>query len=278
MFQDDELVQEFVVESAAHLAQVEGQILEIESAGENYDTNVVNTVFRAVHSVKGAAGFLSLTVINSLAHSLENVLNMIRNRELALNKSIVNTLLRSADQLRILVDNVETSNDVDVSELVTQLDAIYSRESESEEAIGDLEDHLDHSLQQAEESVAAMGASEIYQPLAETHPSQVEMVYEFDHESTSSVPEVVAEEVTPPYDPPQPTKLPKTMEKPTVKNVDSAPVNGKNKATDSIVRVNVAVLDRLMNLAGELVLSRNQLILAVSNGTREGLGGNRVPC
>jgi two-component system chemotaxis sensor kinase CheA len=198
MFQDDELVQEFVVESAAHLAQVEGQILEIESAGENYDTNVVNTVFRAVHSVKGAAGFLSLTVINSLAHSLENVLNMIRNRELALNKSIVNTLLRSADQLRILVDNVETSNDVDVSELVTQLDAIYSRESESAEAIGDLEDHLDHSLQQAEESVAAMGASDIYQPLAETQPSQVEMAYAFDHEPTSSVPEVVAEEVAPP--------------------------------------------------------------------------------
>lgn len=271
MFQDDELVQEFVVESAAHLAQVEGQLLEIESAGENYDTNVVNTVFRAIHSVKGAAGFLSLTVINSLAHSLENVLNMIRNRELSLNKSIVNTLLRSADQLRILVDNVETSNDVDVSELVTQLDAIYSRESESAEDGGNLEDHLDHSLQQAEESVAAMGTSDIYQPLSETQPSQVEMAYAFDHEPTSSVPEIVAEEVAPPNDPPQTTKLPNTMEKPTVKNVDSVPVNGKNKATDSIVRVNVAVLDRLMNLAGELVLSRNQLILAVSNGTREGL-------
>lgn len=271
MFQDDELVQEFVVESAAHLAQVEGQLLEIESAGENYDTNVVNTVFRAIHSVKGAAGFLSLTVINSLAHSLENVLNMIRNRELSLNKSIVNTLLRSADQLRILVDNVESSNDVDVSELVTQLDAIYSRESESAEDSGNLEDHLDHSLQQAEENVAAMGASEIHQPLAETQPSQGEMAYEFDLGSTSSVPEIVAEEVAPPNDPSQTTKQPKTMEKPTVKNVDSVPVNGKNKATDSIVRVNVAVLDRLMNLAGELVLSRNQLILAVSNGTREGL-------
>jgi len=42
MFQDDELVHEFVVESAAHLALVEGQLLEIESAGENYDTEIVN--------------------------------------------------------------------------------------------------------------------------------------------------------------------------------------------------------------------------------------------
>jgi two-component system, chemotaxis family, sensor kinase CheA len=134
MFQDDELVQEFVVESSAHLAEVEGQLLAIEAAGEDYDTDLVNTVFRAVHSVKGAAGFLSLTVINSLAHSLENILNLVRNRELVPTSPIVNALLRAADQLLSLVENVESSNEVDVSHFVQELDAIAAGDAPVEAA------------------------------------------------------------------------------------------------------------------------------------------------
>ena len=276
MFQDDELVHEFVVESAAHLAQVEGQLLEIESAGENYDTEIVNTVFRAVHSVKGAAGFLCLTVINSLAHSLENVLNMIRNRELAVNKSIVNTLLRSADQLRILVDNVESSNEVDVSELVSQLDAIYSGQPEKIVNEENLENQLDYSLEQAEQSVAAMESEEppmSFGGASQSSPMQSSMDVQetFGQESISHAPEAAESVVPLPTTPRSNTNPVKTMEKTPTKNAENTHVSGKNKATDSIVRVNVAVLDRLMNLAGELVLSRNQLILAVSNGTREGL-------
>ena len=124
MFQDDELIQEFVVESSSHLAEVEGQLLQIEAAGADIDANLVNTVFRGIHSVKGAAGFLGLTVVNALAHSLENVLNMIRNRELIPTSPIVNAMLRAADQLRGLVDNVATSNSVDVSSFVNELEAI----------------------------------------------------------------------------------------------------------------------------------------------------------
>ncbi|AMV30577.1 Chemotaxis protein CheA [Pirellula sp. SH-Sr6A] len=235
MFQDDELIQDFVVESSSHLADIESQLLEIEAAGDNIDIELVNTVFRAIHSVKGAAGFLSLAVINSLAHSLENVLNMIRNRELVMNKRIVNTLLRASDQLRSLVEHVESSNEVDVGNLIEELDRIHRGEME----LGDSD-----AFEMLEELVEEEMALEDNVPDIESQ-----------HEEIMKNVEIAAA---------LPTKAqadPKTV----------AGSTSKPKATDSIVRVNVAVLDRLMNLAGELVLSRNQLLAAVIRGGREGL-------
>lgn len=245
MFQDDELIHDFVVESSTHLAEIEGQLLEIEASGDSIDVELVNTVFRAIHSVKGAAGFLSLVVINSLAHSLENVLNMIRNRELVMNKQIVNTLLRASDQLRSLVENVESSNDVDVRDLIEELDSIVRQDPSASESevINSLEEMVEHALVLDDQS----------NPPAphDTDPQDTDPQYEEIMESKETV------AVTP-------------------RNVreggkEPAASPNKPKATDSIVRVNVAVLDRLMNLAGELVLSRNQLLAAVARGGREGL-------
>jgi two-component system chemotaxis sensor kinase CheA len=82
---DPELLAEFVTEAREHLSDVEGQFLEIEAGGGNVDVDLVNTVFRGIHSIKGAAGFLGLTTVNKLAHSLENVLGRMRNLELTPN-------------------------------------------------------------------------------------------------------------------------------------------------------------------------------------------------
>ncbi len=109
MFQDDELLNEFVIESLEHLSDIEGQFLQIEALGANVDVDLVNTVFRAIHSVKGAAGFLGLTNINALAHSLENVLNMVRNSQLVPTSVIVNTMLRSADLLRTMIEDIASA-------------------------------------------------------------------------------------------------------------------------------------------------------------------------
>ena len=67
-FEDAELLKEFVVESQEHLSDVENQLLTLESQGESMHVALVNTVFRAVHSIKGAAGFLGLDTLQGLAH------------------------------------------------------------------------------------------------------------------------------------------------------------------------------------------------------------------
>ncbi|MCA9151659.1 MAG: Hpt domain-containing protein, partial [Planctomycetales bacterium] len=92
---DPTIIQEFIEESNEHLADVEAQLLEIEQAGADIDVELVNTVFRAVHSVKGTAGFLGLEIIQQLAHVLENVLNLVRNRELVPDNANVEVMLKA---------------------------------------------------------------------------------------------------------------------------------------------------------------------------------------
>jgi len=262
MFQDDELLQEFVVESSSHLAQIEGQLLQIEASGSDIDLDLVNTVFRAIHSVKGAAGFLSLSVINSLAHNLENVLNMVRNKELIPTSPIINTLLRASDQLRLLVDDISNSNAVDVSRFIEELEVIASGQNPP------VPISLEVFSVVATSAVASTSSSAnepCVNPLELDISTESEAFETQSHSKTSKSPSPIKTIVN--SDAPPKTATPRNLSG----NSSSESGHSKAKATDSIVRVNVALLDRLMNLAGELVLSRNQLLLAVSNGVREGL-------
>ncbi len=127
-FDDAELLKEFVVESQEHLSDVENQLLTLEFQGDDMDVALVNTVFRAVHSIKGAAGFLGLEVLQSLAHREEEVLNKLRNKELKPTSEVVNTLLKATDRLKSLLDEIDSSNDEDVSDHCQALERILNGE------------------------------------------------------------------------------------------------------------------------------------------------------
>ncbi len=130
-FEDAELLKEFVVESQEHLSYVENQLLTLESQGESMDVALVNTVFRAIHSIKGAAGFLGLDTLQGLAHREEEVLNKLRNNELRPTSVVINTLLKATDRLKGLLDEIDDSNGQDVSEHLVALERILSGEAES---------------------------------------------------------------------------------------------------------------------------------------------------
>jgi len=280
MFQDDELMQEFVVESVSHLEQVEGQLLQIEAGGADIDSNLVNTVFRGIHSVKGAAGFLGLSVINALAHSLENVLNMIRNRELVPTPRIVNAMLRASDQLRSLIDDIANSNSTDVTSFVEELEAIANGTGD-DQSVDDQQINL-HGI--AEEFTAEPTDSESVLEYSVQDPV-MESIEEAIMENLAQV--QVAEIVQPSRPPSRPAAAPKPVPEkarsnppatnPPATNQDASNAQTKQtRVVDSFVRVNVALLDRLMNLAGELVLSRNQLLSAVSLGVKRGSSDQRT--
>jgi two-component system chemotaxis sensor kinase CheA len=120
-FADAELIADFVVESQEGLANIEQQMLAIEAGGSAIDVDLVNAVFRTMHTIKGTAGFLGLDRIGSLAHSLEEVLNGMRNREIATSSELVTSILRAADFMKGLIDAVETSNDADIAEHVAAM-------------------------------------------------------------------------------------------------------------------------------------------------------------
>ncbi len=98
------------------------------------DVALVNTVFRAVHSIKGAAGFLGLETLQGLAHREEEVLNKLRNHELRPTSEVINTLLKATDRLKGLLDSIDSSNSEDVSEHLTALERILNGESPTPEA------------------------------------------------------------------------------------------------------------------------------------------------
>ncbi len=124
MSHDAEIIAEFVIESREHLADIKNQLLAIEVAGSDVDADLVNEVFRAVHSIKGAAGFLRFTTLGELSHELETVLNLIRNRELVPNASMADVVLKAADTLSGMVEDIDRSNEVDISQHVAALEKI----------------------------------------------------------------------------------------------------------------------------------------------------------
>jgi two-component system chemotaxis sensor kinase CheA len=130
--EDQELMNEFVIESQEHLSDVENQLLTLESQGDAMDVKLVNTVFRAIHSIKGAAGFLGLDVLQGLAHREEEILNKLRNHELRPTSVVIDTLLRATDRLKGLLDDIDSSNDQDVSDHLAALELILNGEVREE--------------------------------------------------------------------------------------------------------------------------------------------------
>ena len=121
IFEDDETLQMYVEESLEHLSDIEDDLLVIEDQGKNIDEELVNNVFRAAHSIKGGAGFMGLSTIKDLAHNVENILGMVRNREMVPEPHIVSVLLKAFDKLKELINEIETSNDQDVAEHIDAL-------------------------------------------------------------------------------------------------------------------------------------------------------------
>ncbi|MDR3673546.1 MAG: Hpt domain-containing protein, partial [Holophaga sp.] len=80
---DDNLILEFVAESREHLSTIEPDLLAMEQEGAHTSQEVINRVFRAIHSIKGGAGFFAFEAIKSLSHIMESVLMQVRDRAMA---------------------------------------------------------------------------------------------------------------------------------------------------------------------------------------------------
>ncbi|HCS55879.1 chemotaxis protein CheW [Rubinisphaera sp.] len=333
MFEDCvDLINDFVVESRDGLEGIDNQLLEIEASGENIDTDIVNEVFRAIHSIKGASGFLGLNSVGRLAHSLENILDLLRNGHFKIDAQRVGVMLSAIDKLRFLIENVHTSNEQDVSHEIAQLERLTSGEAESTPVEPALEVEQTSCCTHEEFQTATENGQQIYEITFDlfentqsnsdltdfierlgdlgtvlggyldsaalmnwdTHenefplPWTVSLATQLDRESLAgffmlpvekvkSVQQGVELQVEPSpledntpvseagnspedhqIDVPSPTEIVhKTPAK--VQPVSVPP------AAESSIRVSVTVLNRLMNLVGELVLGRNQLLQTIGS-------------
>lgn len=126
-FMDAELFADFIVEAKEHLETIEPNLLELEKAPDNL--GLLNEIFRPMHSLKGASGFLGLNRINQLAHKSENILDELRKGSMVVTPEIMDVILSSTDALRQMIDNLEAENtegDVEIEHIMAQIDAIMA--------------------------------------------------------------------------------------------------------------------------------------------------------
>lgn len=121
---NSDFLESFIEDTREHLDDIETNLMDIEQAGNHADEELVNTVFRAAHSIKGSAGFLGLSNVRDLAHKLENILHMARNKEIVIDKRIVSHLLSGFDLLKTLVPMGAKSDEENISENLAELSAL----------------------------------------------------------------------------------------------------------------------------------------------------------
>lgn len=188
-FMDAEIFAAFVIEAREHLESIEPNLLELEKEPDNLA--LLDDIFRPMHSLKGASGFLGLNVINNLAHKGENVLDELRKGRMRATPEIMDAILQATDVLRELIDNLEeTGNegDVDTSEIVERFGIILEGKSEEAPAVSGAEaaaqetptqslepyllkmgtsSHLQNFYEEVQETVSALNESLVHLEQAE---------------------------------------------------------------------------------------------------------------
>lgn len=130
----DELTQIFLDESEEELRELETGLIKLEEGDEDDDT--INRVFRAAHTIKGSAGLVGFEKVSNFTHTIENILDRIRNHELKVTKKLISHLLESVDVLKRMISASAEGEDIDpalVEEITNRLKRFSRGEAPPEE-------------------------------------------------------------------------------------------------------------------------------------------------
>ncbi len=265
MINDDmrEIFSEFVVEAEENLQKVEENLLELEKDPQNEE--LLNATFRAMHTLKGGAGFLGLQAIVEVAHAAEDVLGKLRSGELTLTPDINDAILEAVDFIRDALSRYESGEEVEVPrELVNKLRALEQggqlQKEETGTSIDELLDRYGFG------HLKGKPIEEILEELILLPPDErpMELIEELDKivASGTKQEEEKREEEEKAIQPTQETaeekkeqEPPKKEEKPKAEKKPPIKAEG-----EKVLRIDVSKIEDLMNLVGELVLERNRLL------------------
>lgn len=256
----DDILQEFLAESWENLGQLDSEIVELEKDPQNAE--LIASIFRTIHTIKGTCGFLGLTNLGSVAHSAENVLGKMREGMLDISPGAISLVLEGIDSIKLLLEGLEATGEeptTDNSALIEMLDELAKCASGPTAGAPAQEDPESDSSAVTEETPAeAIGSAETEEIGGEI-PTSTEKLDEPVAPDADSQAEIEIPAAPVPAAGPVPT---------VASDGDTASKSSKVSVADLSIRVNVNVVDSLMNLVGELVLTRNQL-LQLARGDEE---------
>jgi two-component system, chemotaxis family, sensor kinase CheA len=281
---DDEILAEFIVESTEALDQLDVELVELER--DPTSTPTLSSIFRRIHTIKGTCGFLGLDKLESVTHIGENLLSRLRDGELTVTPEITSELLALTDAVREMIDAIASTGAEgpgDYSVLLERLRALAEH--------GTL-DGAGGTATEVPPTVPAVEAPDAAQPRSEPDPpahgtadggmgttpeaatDDPTSTREVDPESVRVGELLVAQGRVTEEDVAQALATQRDGDPRHVGEilvsmgrlagdevVDALNTQGAaSSVADSSIRVDVDLLDRLMNLVGELVLNRNQVL------------------
>jgi two-component system chemotaxis sensor kinase CheA len=276
----NEVVREFLLETHENLAQLDLDLVTLEK--EPTERETLARVFRTLHTIKGTAGFLGFPRLQAVSHAAENLLSSLRSGELVFNPEIASSLLAVVDAIRrslAAIEQTESEGEDDCSALIQTLDRLRHRASRTTQ-VGTVQPMNiivpAAPLEPAPAERASPGAASVTAsappsaPPAPPKPAPIERAGPGATSRTSSAPE--------PAPPAPPQSAPAERARPgSVSLAGSAPLSPSqagiaappaldageprtSAVSDTAIRVDVGLLDKLMTLVGELVLARNQIM------------------
>ena len=139
---DPSLLQDFLTESNELIEKLDVDLVTLESIGEGPEQkDLLDGIFRALHTIKGAASFLGLTTLIDFAHIAEDTLNRLRKGEVSVTAEVMDAMLRSVDVLREMLVEVDGGQAITPAppELFDQLKAIVASEEDTQTTSSDQE-------------------------------------------------------------------------------------------------------------------------------------------
>jgi two-component system chemotaxis sensor kinase CheA len=230
----DEIVQEFLVESHENLDQLDRDLVDLEQDPTSHP--LLSSIFRTIHTIKGTSGFLAFSQLESITHVGENLLSRLRDGALVLTPDMTSALLAMVDAVRAVLRQIEETGaegDDDHTDLLAVLTALQDGTLVTRDRAPEpVEDRL---LGEVLVTQGAASEDEVLLALSAQDVGDDRRLGEILVSVGDTTPEAVAAALDSQHE-------------------------GRRSAADSTIRVDVGLLDTLMNLVGELVLTRNQIV------------------
>lgn len=274
-----ELLEDFLVESFELIEQIDHDLVELESNPD--DLELLNRIFRVAHTVKGSSSFLNFDTLTKLTHHMEDVLNKARHGELKITADVMDVVLKSVDMMKGLLVSIrdngnDSSSGIDISQICPQLTAISEGQSPASATPAPEPAAADIPPSAIPEDIDPNTLSE---DQINAEIERLLKVRKAEDEARRAAKASGATPATPATAPVAASDKPDAADKPAAAakpagDGANAPAKASANASDQTIRVEVGRLDYLMNLVGELVLSKNRL-LTIYNDVEERYDGEQ---
>ncbi|MCX8041144.1 MAG: chemotaxis protein CheW [Thermodesulfobacteriaceae bacterium] len=247
---EEDILQDFLVEAKEGISKLEEEFVELEKDRENLE--IIKSLFRTMHSLKGAAGFFGFKTLEAIAHFSEDILSKLRDRLIEPEPEIVDLLLKAVDNIKYVVNYLEKNKTEPLEDRL--LDFVVE--------LSNFNERLKKRLEKKEPSIKEE-ISEVFEEAPKKEVSKEEVSKE--EVSKEEVPkEDLTKEVLEPKRVEPESFKEEVLEPKKEKPVKEASLTPQVILTETHIKVDVKLLDTLMNLAGELVLARNRVVQLAS--------------